>query len=266
MAASFVRRRDLSRVAEFDALFIRTTTRVNHYTYEAASRAEAEGIVVIDDPESIVRCSNKVYQAELFERHGIACPKTMIAHKGNAAALGAALGYPCVLKQPDSSFSAGVVKAADASELERYLEEFFEESDLVVAQEFTPSAFDWRIGVLDGRPLYVCKYHMARGHWQIQKAEGAHRRSYGKVETLLVEDAPKEAVEIGVRAARLIGRGLYGVDVKEIDGRFLVMEVNDNPNIDSGCEDKLLRDELYLTIMRDFRDRLDRAGSHGEQK
>lgn len=261
IAATLIRRRELGRIAEFDALFIRETTRVDHYTYEAAARAEAEGLVVIDDPESIVRCSNKVYQAELFERHRIACPRTMIVHKDNAARVGETLGFPCVLKQPDSSFSAGVVKAQNEQELEHYLEAFFEDSELVVAQQFTPSAFDWRIGVLDGEPLYVCRYHMARGHWQIQKAEGERVRRYGKVDTLRVEDAPPEAVELGVRAANLIGRGLYGVDVKEIEGRFLVMEVNDNPNIDAGIEDKLLREELYLAIMRNFRARLDRSGT-----
>ena len=260
MAASLIRRRELGRVAEYDALFIRETTRVNHHTYEAAARAEAEGLVVIDDPESIVRCSNKVYQAELFERHGIACPRTMIVHKDNAARVGAELGFPCVLKQPDSSFSAGVVKAENDAELERYLGAFFDTSELVVAQEFAPSSFDWRVGVLDGKPLYVCKYHMARGHWQIQKAHGAKRRSYGRIETFAVHDAPQDAVKLAVRAANLIGRGLYGVDVKERDGKFFVMEVNDNPNLEAGCEDKILKEELYLAVMRLFRERLDRSG------
>lgn len=257
MAASLIRRTDLGRLSEYDALFIRETTSVNHHTYQSAARAEAEGIVVIDDPESIVRCSNKVYQAELFERNGIPCPRTMIVHKDNADQVGAALGFPCVLKQPDSSFSAGVVKAGNEEELKRYLAAFLAKSELVVAQEFAPSSFDWRVGILDGKPLYVCKYHMARGHWQIQKALSAEKRSYGKVETLAVADAPAEVVDIGVRAAQLIGRGLYGVDIKEREGRFLVMEINDNPNIEAGCEDKILKDELYVAVMRTFRERLD---------
>ena len=265
IAASLIRRRDLGRIAEFDALFIRETTRVNHYTYESAARAEAEGLVVIDDPESIVRCSNKVYQAELFERHGIPCPRTMIVHKDNAAQVGANLGFPCVLKQPDSSFSAGVVKAENEEELGRYLSAFLEDSELIVAQAFTPSSFDWRVGVLDGKALYVCKYHMARGHWQIQKAHGATRRSYGKVETLPIAEAPADVVATAVRAANLIGRGLYGVDLKEIDAKFIVVEINDNPNIDAGNEDRFLKEELYLAVMRLFRERLDGAGRKAEQ-
>lgn len=261
LAPMLIRRADLSRLAEFDALFIRETTAVNHYTYEAAARAEAQGLVVIDDPESIVRCSNKVYQAELFERHGIPSPKTLVVHKGNASLVGSELGFPCVLKQPDSAFSAGVVKANDERDLADKLTELLDKSDLIVAQEYTPSAFDWRIGVLDGQALYACKYHMARGHWQIQKATGETRRLYGRVETFPLDEAPPQVVETAVRAANLIGNGFYGVDVKELDGRALIMEVNDNPNVDADCEDKVLKDELYLTIMRSFRNRLEQSGS-----
>jgi glutathione synthase/RimK-type ligase-like ATP-grasp enzyme len=249
-------KQDYGRLSEYDALFIRETTNVNHHTYRFARRAEAEGLVVIDDAESIVRCSNKVYQAELFEKHGIDCPKTLIVHRENAAAVGDALGFPCVLKRPDGSFSTGVRRADDPAQLALYLEEFFRDSELVVAQAFVPSSFDWRVGVLDGQALWACRYHMARGHWQIRRESGADT-SYGKVETLPVADAPAKAVEIAVRAASLIGRGLYGVDVKELDGRFLVMEVNDNPSIDAGYEDAVLKDELYERILRSFIERIE---------
>src|SRR5205814_881318 len=51
----------LDRISEFDALFIRTTTNVGHYTYEFARRAAALGLPVMDDPDSILKCTNKVY-------------------------------------------------------------------------------------------------------------------------------------------------------------------------------------------------------------
>jgi glutathione synthase/RimK-type ligase-like ATP-grasp enzyme len=69
-----------------------------------------------------------------------------------------------------------------------------------------------------------------------------------------------------VRAASLIGDGLYGVDVKEADGGFLVMEVNDNPNIDTGCEDAVLGDRLYLAVMEWFRQRLDERGREASSR
>src|SRR6266496_2258746 len=72
--------------------------------------------------------------------------------------LGSMLGFPCVLKEPDSSFSAGVVKADNEAELTEMLPGLIQKSELVVAQEFVRSTFDWRVGVLDGKPLYVCRY------------------------------------------------------------------------------------------------------------
>lgn len=259
MAAWTVDKYDFGRIAEFDALFIRATTAVNHHTYRFSRRAEAEGLVVIDDPESIVRCTNKVYLAEVFEKNSVPAPRTMIVHDDNIDEVAETLGLPLVLKRPDSSFSAGVVKAGDMDEFHKQVRLFLDKSELVVAQEYMRSAFDWRVGVLDGKPLYACKYHMARGHWQIQKAVSDKGRRYGRVETMGVDEAPIGAIELGVQAANLIGRGLYGVDIKEVDGRFYVIEVNDNPSIDAGYEDTVLKDVLYEAVMGTFYERLERG-------
>ena len=105
---------------------------------------------------------------------------------------------------------------------------------------------------------------MARGHWQIQKSDGPTRRQYGKVESVPITSAPAGAVAVAVRAAGLIGDGLYGVDVKEVDGKFLVIEVNDNPNIDAGCEDAAMGEALYQTVMQVFLDRLERQSRRAE--
>ncbi|TWT79256.1 hypothetical protein CA13_06540 [Planctomycetes bacterium CA13] len=49
--------------------------------------------------------------------------------------------------------------------------------------------------------------------------------------------APRRAIRIVVKAAHLIGDGLFGVDVKESNGKFFIVEVNDSPSLDSGVED-----------------------------
>jgi glutathione synthase/RimK-type ligase-like ATP-grasp enzyme len=170
----------------------------------------------------------------------------------------AKLGFPMVLKKPDSAFSQGVVKMKTEEELRERLKEFFEESELLVAQEFLPTEFDWRIGILDRRPLFACKYFMAPGHWQIIQQEKTGDGRYGKYETLPVELAPRKAVSVALKAANLIGDGLYGVDVKQSGGNFYVIEVNDNPNIEQGVEDSILRDDLYHRIMACFLARLER--------
>ncbi len=264
IAAELITRRDAGRLFEFDALFIRETTAVNHYTYQLARRAEAAGMVVIDDPLSILRCTNKVYLAELLAKAKIAMPQSWIVHRRNADEIAAEFSFPIVLKRPDSAFSQGVVKAVDVDDLRTRLNVFFEDSELVIAQQYMQTDFDWRIGVLDGRAIYACKYYMARGHWQIAKhaSGGSTKPRFGRCETMPVETAPRKAVSIAVKAASLIGSGLYGVDVKEIDGRFYVIEVNDNPNLDTGVEDAVLRAELYRRIMECFVKRIESKKAH----
>ena len=259
MGAEIIGRDDFGRLAEFDALFIRDTTRVNHYTYRFAQRAQSEGLIVMDDPLSIVRCSNKVYLAELLTRHKVPVPKSLVIHKDQSLDIAAELGFPMVLKKPDSAFSVGVVKAHDPDDLKKKLAEFFAESDLIVVQAYLPTTFDWRIGVLDRQPLFACKYFMAAGHWQIIQNERKGAGRYGKFETMDIANAPEGAVKVALKAANLIGDGLYGVDVKESAGKYYVIEVNDNPNVESRVEDIVLKDDLYRRIMGVFLERIEKA-------
>ena len=254
----FLTRDDYGRLAEFDALFIRETTSVNHHTYRFASRARAEGLVVIDDPESIIRCGNKVYLFELAKRLNVAIPPTMVVDSARTQEIISELGLPCVLKQPDSAFSEGVFRAETREQLQAGLQKLLARSDLVIVQSFLPTEFDWRVGVLDRKPLYACRYFMASGHWQIYH-HGAKGSKEGMAETLPVEQAPADVIDLALRAANAIGDGLYGVDIKTVDGRPVLIEVNDNPNVDHGVEDSVLGDELYDRIMKVFKARVDAA-------
>lgn len=257
LEAKLIDKDDYGRIPEFDALFIRETTSVNHHTYRFARRAAVEGLVVIDDPESIVKCGNKVYLAELMNRHDIAVPRTMLVHRDNVKQVGRELGFPCVLKRPDSSFSKGVVKVDSEKSLAAQLELFLEDSDLVIAQEFVPTSFDWRIGIIDRQPLYACRYHMVEGHWQIYQNNAKGGFECGNYDTIPVEVAPRDVVRTALKSANLIGDGFYGVDVKKSGKKCYVMEVNDNPSIDAGVEDHILRDELYRRVMGVFLKRIE---------
>jgi glutathione synthase/RimK-type ligase-like ATP-grasp enzyme len=247
------------RLPEFDGLFIRETTNIDHHTYRFAKKAEAEGLVVIDDPTSMLRCTNKVYLADLFRTHRVPTPKTWLLHKGNAAHLDrveAEAGFPVVIKIPDGSFSRGIVKVHDRRELECKVEELFQKSALLLAQEFLYTDFDWRIGVFNNKALYACRYYMVKNHWQIYK-HGESRTDSGNFSTLPTFEVPKAVLDAALKATLPIGDGLYGVDVKEKDGKGYVIEVNDNPNIDSGIEDKYLGDELYRLIMAELLRRME---------
>ncbi|WP_269522882.1 GNAT family N-acetyltransferase [Coraliomargarita parva] len=258
----FITKLDYRRLCEFDALFIRETTGIENHTYKFARHAHTEGLVVIDDPWSILRCSNKIYLHERLARARIKQPRSWLLTKHAVTPeLLSSLAYPLVLKLPESSFSLGVYRVANRDELEAKLKLMFEEGDLVIAQEFLQSSFDWRIGVMDRTPLYACKYYMANDHWQIynwsQDAEQDEDFS-GASESIPINQVPKNILNAAVKASSLIGDSLYGVDLKEIDGQPRIIEINDNPNIDAGVEDELLGDELYLRIMRSFYNRIER--------
>ncbi len=243
---------DIDRIAEYDALLIRENTHVNDHTYRFARKAQSEGLAVIDAPDAILKCNNKVYLAEVMNAAEVPSPRTMIVHSENRDQVSKLFGLPVVLKLPDSTFSRGVVKAKTPEELEKHLDDILAESDLAIAQEYMPSDFDWRIGVLDGKPLYACKYFMARGHWQIYNwGSDTKRHQTGDFETIPVEQAPGFIVEAAVKAVLAIvsDKGLFGVDVKEFEGKPYVIEVNECPNIDHGVEDVVLGDELYRAII-----------------
>lgn len=252
-----ITRDDFHRLAEFDALFIRETTAVNHHTFRFAQRAAAEGMVVIDDPQSILKCTNKVYLAELLQRHNVTTPKTLVVHKQNRDRIISELGLPCVLKQPDSAFSRGVTKVETKEELEKQVTKLLAKSDLIIAQEYLPTSFDWRVGVCDRRVLFVCRYYMAHRHWQVIQHVGDGTTREGHWDAISIGEAPDELIKTALKACNLVGDGLYGVDIKQVNNKFYVIEVNDNPSIESGCEDLILKGALYRDLMGIFLKRID---------
>ena len=262
LCPELIDREAIGRLVEFDALFIRETTNVNHHTYRFARKAEAEGLVVIDDPLSILRCTNKVYLAELMRRHRIPTPLTFTVHHRNRQEVLSRFDGPIVIKQPDSAFSKGVIKAETAGDFLRVTDELLEKSALIIAQEFMPTSFDWRIGILDRRPLFACKYYMATDHWQIYKREPG-RTVAGDYEAVALDKVPARVLRLALKAAEPVGAGFYGVDIKESAGRLAVIEINDNPSVDSEVEDGLLGASLYDEVMRVFLSRIEqRANPH----
>ncbi len=252
--------KDFGRLGEFDALFIRATTAIDHYTYRFARKASSEGLVVMDDPDSILRCTNKIYLYELLRANSIATPKTAVVSARGLDRLAEEISYPIVLKTPDGSFSRGIHKVDNRQELLSVAKQMLRSSELLLGQAYIYTPFDWRIGIINRKPLYACKYFMSPNHWQIyhhgeQTIEGEHN-------TLQIEEVPAVVIETAVKAANLIGDGFYGVDLKETQQGVLVIEINDNPSIESGVEDEQLGYKLYDRIMEQFLVRIESIKGH----
>ncbi|RDV24249.1 carboxylate--amine ligase [Alteromonas aestuariivivens] len=249
-------------VGHFDALFIRETTAIDHHTYRLARAAEREGLVVMDDTQSILRCCNKVFLQDAFTYQKVPAPKSQMVSSAESSVcqqLVDELGLPLVLKLPESSFSRGVFKVETIEDLQVRLTDMLSASALVLVQEYVYTEYDWRIGVLGGKPIYACQYFMARNHWQIYHHEGDGFSS-GDFKTLPTFEVPRPVLHAAVKAAKVVGNGLYGVDIKQSGNKVYVIEVNDNPSIESGVEDEYLGKELYQLIMQEFADRLELRG------
>jgi glutathione synthase/RimK-type ligase-like ATP-grasp enzyme len=188
---------------------------------------------------------------------GLPVPETLViqdpADVGRAADT---LGLPVVVKIPDGSFSRGVRKADSMEALKSTVAEFFKETDILLAQRFVPTKFDWRVGVLAGQPLFVCQYQMAKRHWQIVRHNADGSADEGNFRTFPIDAVPPEVLDAGVRAASLIGDGLYGVDLKETSDGVFIIEINDNPNLEHGVEDAVAKADLWNRLTRWFTTRI----------
>jgi len=252
---SLIGKKDFSHIAEYDALFIRETTAINHHTYLFAKKAESEGLVVIDDPISILRCTNKVYLADLMRLNGIATPRSYVLQAGDIddiSRLEMQIGYPMVMKVPDGAFCRGVSKVANRDEFQRTAQDLLKHSSLLLVQEYLYTEFDWRIGVLNQQAIFASQYFMSKGHWQVAKRDANGKAEFGMGRSVALNQAPPDLLALAVRAANLIGDSLYGVDMKMTDKGPVLIEVNDNPNLDVGIEDSVLGDELYRIVLRDL--------------
>ena len=253
MDADPITRKDLAKVANYDALFIRETTSIANHTYRFARRAQQEGMPVIDDPVSMIRCTNKVYLHELMGQAGITMPPSRIlSSAADLDEVAEAIGFPIVVKIPDGSFSRGVKKAANPAEFDALATSWLKETDLLIAQKFMPTEFDWRVGILDGEPLFVCQYTMAKNHWQIVHHRDGARSLEGGFRPVRLADAPERLLDIAARAAQMIGDGLYGVDIKQTPDGYYLIEINDNPNLEHSVEDACEKDEVWTRLAQWF--------------
>jgi len=232
---------DINKIPKMDALFIRARTDPMNVTYVAARMASMHNIPVIDDPQSIQICSDKINMYSHLIRKQVSLPKTVFLSRRDlnvecVTHLFDELGTPLILKEPSTSFSLRVEKVSDIAGFFRIARRFYRLSDWIVVQQYIESKYDWRVGVLDGKLLYICKYTIPSVTFKIQASVNGHI-VYCGVESVLPEVVPPHVIQLGIDAANAIGHGLYGVDIKNNNGDAYVIEVNDNPSIESGEDD-----------------------------
>ena len=248
----FLFKNELKYLTNYDGVFVRALTDPLNTSYVVARTAEMAGMRVLDHPESIRICCDKVNMYARLLAHDVSMPETrfLADHEvtpENARELFESLGTPLVLKAPNSSFSAYVDKVATPEAFVKVGKRFLRRADRVVVQQYMPSEFDWRVITLEGRVLAVVKYQFPQDKWKLMQR--GEQGDWATVIGVKRDEANPALIETALAAANAIGTSLYGIDIKEIDGEFFVIEVNDNPTIAAGEEDQA-NPEIYADIIR----------------
>jgi glutathione synthase/RimK-type ligase-like ATP-grasp enzyme len=248
----FIFKNELKYLKNYDAILIRALTDPLNTSYVVARWAEMLGKRVLDTSDSIRICCDKVNMYERLAAHGVPLPATRFLAPAEVTAATAVqlfetLGAPLVLKAPNSSFSAYVDKVTTTEAFVRVGRRFLRRADRLVVQQYLPSEFDWRVITLHGHVLAVVQYRFAPDRWKaMQRGETGVA---AVVRGVARNEAAPRLLEVALAAGAAIGDSLYGVDLKEIDGDYVVIEVNDNPTIAATEEDQA-NPEIYGEIVR----------------
>lgn len=247
----FIFKESISRIHDYDALFIRATTDPSNSAYIISRLAEQAGLKVIDDPHSIRTCSNKVILHDLFLKNNTPSPKSILFignySKESLEYIFSTLGLPVIIKTPYTRFSSHVEKADNEKEFLDISKHLLKKSGILVLQEYVQSDFDWRVGVLNSEVLYLCKYCIPEGGWKV-KSKINGKNVWGDTVAVPKESISPELKDICIALSKCVGDGLYGLDVKETNDGYKVIEINDNPSIYDGYEDAVDKD-IYEKII-----------------
>ncbi len=250
-AFEFIFKNEISKIQNYDALFIRAVTDPGNSAYIVSRLAEQYGLRVIDDPHSIRTCSNKVILHDIFMKNNIPAPKSFLFsgdYSGEALDdMRKTLGLPVVIKTPYTRFSSHVEKANNEEEFIKISRHLLRKTKVLVLQEYIHSSFDWRVGILRNEVLYSCKYCIPEGGWKV-KSKINGKNVWGDTVAIPRDSVSPELKEICIRLSGCVGDGLYGLDVKETNDGYKVIEINDNPSIYEGYEDAADKD-IYERII-----------------
>jgi glutathione synthase/RimK-type ligase-like ATP-grasp enzyme len=241
---------EIKKVLKTDALFIRSRTDPLNISFIASKMAEMHDIPVIDDSRSIQICSDKVNMYLHLIKARVPVPRTEFVKKDDFREDGIrnlleSMGGSMILKEPSTTLGNRVKKVTSPTDAHRIAGSYLKMSDWIVAQEYIESDEDWKIGVLDGRLLYACRYVLPTESEKIVASEEGEIPDYAS-ESVPPDQVPRETIDLAIKAASAIGKGLYSVDIKQRGGRQFVIEVNDNPSLESG------EDEYYPQIYNEI--------------
>jgi ribosomal protein S6--L-glutamate ligase len=226
----------------FDAVIPRIGASVTFYGTAVLRQFEMMNVFPLNESVAVTRSRDKLRSAQLLARKGIGMPVTGFAHNPDDIQdlLKEVGGAPLVIKLLEGTQGIGVVLAETQKAAESVIQAFMGLKANIMVQEFIKEAggADLRCFVVGDKVVASMKRQGPEGEFR----SNLHRGGSAS----LVRLTPEER-STAVRAARVMGLGVCGVDLLRSNHGPVVMEVNSSPGLE-GIETASEKDVAGIII------------------
>ena len=212
---------------EFDAVIPRIGASITFYGTAVLRQFEMMNVFPLNESVAVSRSRDKLRSAQLLARKGIGMPVTGFAHNPDDIEdlLKVVGGAPVVIKLLEGTQGIGVVLAETNKAAESVIQAFMGLKANIMVQEFIKEAggADIRCFVVGDKVVAAMKRQGPEGEFR----SNLHRGGSAS----LVRLTPSERAT-AVRAAKIMGLGVCGVDLLRSNHGPVVMEVNSSPGLE----------------------------------
>lgn len=214
-------------ILKFDAVIPRIGASITNYGTSVLRQFEVGNVYSINESTAISRSRDKLRAHQLLARKGIGMPITGYANRADATEdlIEFVGGAPLIVKVLNSTQGKGVLIAETNKAAESLINAFRELETEFLVQEFIKEA-----GGADIRCFVIGDKVIAA--MQRQAKEGEFRSNLHMGGTATVIKLKPEERTLAVKAARVMGLDLAGVDIVRSDNGPLVLEVNSSPGLE----------------------------------
>lgn len=211
----------------FDAIIPRIGASHTFFGTAVVRQFEMMGVYPLNESVAISRSRDKLRSVQLLARKGVGLPLTSFAHdpKATKHLIKSCGGAPIVVKLLEGTQGVGVVLAETPKAAESVIEAFRGLNANILAQEFIKEAggADIRCLVVGGRVVAAMKRQGKEGEFR----SNLHRGGSADI----IKITPEER-STAVRAARVMGLNVAGVDLLRSNHGPVIMEVNSSPGLE----------------------------------
>ncbi len=211
----------------FDAVIPRIGSSVTFYGTAVVRQFEMQGVFSLNESVAITRSRDKLRAHQLLARKGIGMPVTGFAHAPDDTAdlIDLVGGAPCVVKLTQGTQGRGIVLCETNKAASSVIDAFRDLDAHFLVQHFVKEAngADIRCFVVGERVVASMMRQAKEGEFRSNLHRGGSATK--------VKITPKER-ETAVRAARVLGLNVAGVDILRAKDGPVVMEVNSSPGLE----------------------------------